>query len=129
LPKKASRTPCDAAKKMRHASPVAEKTGAINTIGRWALDKACEQMSRWRERGVAPASLAVNVPAAQIKARRMGRGDESVALGRHPVEARHGRRQSGVAEEGEVPGERAELHRREGRWRAMASKAAAGRSR
>ncbi len=53
--------------------PVAEKTGLIKPIGQWALDKACEQMSRWRQQGIAPMTLAVNVSSAQIKA-----GDEFV---------------------------------------------------
>ncbi|MGE5512955.1 MAG: putative bifunctional diguanylate cyclase/phosphodiesterase [Bacteroidota bacterium] len=53
--------------------PVAEKTGLIKPIGQWVLNKACEQMSQWRQQGIAPTTLAVNVSSAQIKA-----GDEFV---------------------------------------------------
>jgi diguanylate cyclase (GGDEF)-like protein/PAS domain S-box-containing protein len=52
---------------------IAEKTGLIKPIGQWVLDKACEQMHRWRQQGIAPMTLAVNVSSAQIKA-----GDEFV---------------------------------------------------
>jgi diguanylate cyclase (GGDEF)-like protein len=47
---------------------MAERSGAIVSIGRWVLDRACRQMSLWRRAGIAPATLAVNIAYAQIKA-------------------------------------------------------------
>jgi EAL domain-containing protein (putative c-di-GMP-specific phosphodiesterase class I) len=46
---------------------IAERSGASATIGRWMIDRACEQMSLWRKAGNAPATVAVNVSFAQIK--------------------------------------------------------------
>ena len=53
--------------------PVAERTGLSPVIGQWVLDHACEQMSIWRKRRIAPSTLAVNISAAQIRT-----GDEFV---------------------------------------------------
>ena len=53
--------------------PVAERTGTISAIGRWVLSCACEQMHCWRAAGCAPATLAVNISPAEIKA-----GDEFI---------------------------------------------------
>ncbi len=46
---------------------VAERTGAITGIGHWVLDQACHQMQIWRDAGIAPQTIAVNVSAVQIK--------------------------------------------------------------
>jgi EAL domain-containing protein (putative c-di-GMP-specific phosphodiesterase class I) len=46
---------------------IAEKSGAVTAIGQWAIDRACRQMSIWRETGIAPATIAVNISYAQIK--------------------------------------------------------------
>ncbi|HUE44941.1 MAG TPA: EAL domain-containing protein, partial [Aestuariivirgaceae bacterium] len=46
---------------------IAERSGASATIGRWVIDRACEQMSLWRKAGNAPATVAVNISFAQIK--------------------------------------------------------------
>jgi diguanylate cyclase (GGDEF)-like protein/PAS domain S-box-containing protein len=47
--------------------PVAEKTGIIVTLGHWVLDQACRQMRLWRDDGMAPPLIAVNLSLAQIK--------------------------------------------------------------
>ncbi|HUJ04329.1 MAG TPA: EAL domain-containing protein [Rhizomicrobium sp.] len=47
--------------------PTAEKTGTILAIGHRVLQKACEQMKRWREAGLAPPVMSVNVSLAQLK--------------------------------------------------------------
>ena len=60
---------------------VAERTGTISAIGRWVLDRACEQMQRWRAAGCAPATLAVNISSAEIKA-----GDEFIEFVRATLE-------------------------------------------
>ena len=47
--------------------PVAERAGMVGEFGRWVLDRACAQMHAWRADGIAPATIAVNVSAAEIK--------------------------------------------------------------
>lgn len=47
--------------------PIAEKTGAIVALGRWVLNQACRQMRLWRDAGLAPSVIAVNVSLHQLK--------------------------------------------------------------
>jgi diguanylate cyclase (GGDEF)-like protein/PAS domain S-box-containing protein len=53
--------------------PIAEKTGAIVALGRWVLNQACRQMKLWRDEGLAPPVIAVNLSLQQLK-----RGQELV---------------------------------------------------
>ncbi|WP_409421593.1 EAL domain-containing protein [Pseudaeromonas sp. ZJS20] len=53
--------------------PLAEETGLINRIGEWVLREACRQGQRWREAGLPPLTLAVNLSARQL--RQPGLGD------------------------------------------------------
>jgi diguanylate cyclase (GGDEF)-like protein len=46
---------------------IAEKTGVILPLGRWILDQACGQMRRWRDAGIAPPVLAVNVSMLELR--------------------------------------------------------------
>ena len=50
--------------------PVAEKTGSIVALGRWVLNESCRQMRKWRDAGVAPPLIAVNISALQFKTPR-----------------------------------------------------------
>ena len=50
--------------------PAAERTGVIVPMGAWVLDKACQQFRKWRDQGVAPPVIAVNLSSSQLK---MGR--------------------------------------------------------
>lgn len=52
---------------------IAEGTGVIDDVGRWVLESACRQMAAWREEGLAPPVMAVNVSINQLK-----RGQEFV---------------------------------------------------
>lgn len=45
--------------------PLAEETGLINAIGRWALQEACRQARRWRDAGM-ELPIAVNVASRQF---------------------------------------------------------------
>ena len=47
--------------------PVAEATGAIVPIGEWVLRQACAQNKAWREAGLPPFSVAVNLSAVQFR--------------------------------------------------------------
>ena len=47
--------------------PVAERTGSITPLGRWAFEHACRQLKDWRDQGIAPDVLAVNFSAVQFK--------------------------------------------------------------
>ncbi|HEY2418806.1 MAG TPA: EAL domain-containing protein [Steroidobacteraceae bacterium] len=47
--------------------PAAEESGLIVDIGAWALESACHQLAVWRDRGVAPPRLALNVSVQQLR--------------------------------------------------------------
>jgi diguanylate cyclase len=46
--------------------PVAEETGLILAIGRWALSAACQQAQAWRSEGLPVQRMAVNVSGRQF---------------------------------------------------------------
>lgn len=43
--------------------PVAEECGLINDLSRWVLQKACEQLAQWREKGLEIPSVSINLSA------------------------------------------------------------------
>jgi diguanylate cyclase (GGDEF)-like protein len=48
---------------------IAEDSGLIVPIGKWALREACRQAKAWRVRGPAPANIAVNVSPVELRAK------------------------------------------------------------
>ena len=50
--------------------PIAEKTGSMAAVGHWVLDHACQQMKLWRDQGVSPPVVAINLSLIQLKAGR-----------------------------------------------------------
>jgi diguanylate cyclase (GGDEF)-like protein/PAS domain S-box-containing protein len=47
--------------------PLAEETGLIQELGLWILRTACGQHRRWRQAGLRPLRLAVNMSACQFR--------------------------------------------------------------
>jgi diguanylate cyclase (GGDEF)-like protein/PAS domain S-box-containing protein len=47
--------------------PLAEETGLIVPIGRWVLEKACEQARAWIDGGRTELSISVNVSSRQLR--------------------------------------------------------------
>jgi diguanylate cyclase (GGDEF)-like protein len=48
--------------------PAAEQSGLMVEIGTWVLESACRQLMLWREEGIAPGRLALNVSLQQLRA-------------------------------------------------------------
>ena len=46
--------------------PVAETSGLIRPLGEWVLRTACTDTATWRDAGLPPMSVAVNLSAAQL---------------------------------------------------------------
>ena len=51
--------------------PVAEETGLIRQIGRWVLRAACLQGQAWRDAGLPPIPVAVNLSAREFNDERL----------------------------------------------------------
>jgi diguanylate cyclase (GGDEF)-like protein len=51
--------------------PIAEDTGLILPIGKWVLRTACAQSVAWREQGLPPLSIAVNLSLKQFADERL----------------------------------------------------------
>jgi EAL domain-containing protein (putative c-di-GMP-specific phosphodiesterase class I) len=47
--------------------PQAEKARLTPAIGHWVLDQSCRQMRLWRDAGVAPPGIAINLSLTQLK--------------------------------------------------------------
>ncbi len=60
--------------------PVAERTGQIVAIGRWALGEACRQTADWRRQFPGAETLTVNVNVAGRQLRTPGFVDEVAAV-------------------------------------------------
>jgi EAL domain-containing protein (putative c-di-GMP-specific phosphodiesterase class I) len=55
---------------MRHPGdfvPAAEESGLIVDIGGWVLETACAQLAAWRDQGLSPPRLALNVSLQQLR--------------------------------------------------------------
>src|SRR5690606_23679774 len=55
---------------MKHPAefvPAAEESGLILDLGGWVVDAACAQLALWRDQGIEPPRLALNVSMQQLK--------------------------------------------------------------
>ncbi|MDP2309084.1 MAG: EAL domain-containing protein [Pseudomonadota bacterium] len=71
-----------------HFVKIAEESRLILPIGDWAIENACRQARKWREAGVPPLQIGVNVSASQLgQADLEGRIRRAMREGRiHPGE-------------------------------------------
>lgn len=46
--------------------PIAEERGLISEIGAWCIDAACAQIRAWKDTGLTPVPIAVNVSSSQF---------------------------------------------------------------
>lgn len=51
--------------------PIAEDTRLILPLGEWVLREACRQMREWRDQGLPPLRVAVNLSARQLQHREL----------------------------------------------------------
>jgi diguanylate cyclase (GGDEF)-like protein/PAS domain S-box-containing protein len=47
--------------------PLAEEIGIIDTLGEWVLLSACQQLKTWRDSGLSPLKMSVNVSTIQFR--------------------------------------------------------------
>jgi EAL domain-containing protein (putative c-di-GMP-specific phosphodiesterase class I) len=50
--------------------PIAEESGLIVPIGRWVLGEACHQAQAWRDIGLPPIRIGVNISAVELRSPR-----------------------------------------------------------
>ncbi|HXZ55346.1 MAG TPA: EAL domain-containing protein [Burkholderiales bacterium] len=67
--------------------PIAENDGQIVGIGDWVLEQACRCWSRWRESGIHPGFLAINISRIQFRRRFSARLTELMSAYGVPPEA------------------------------------------
>ena len=46
--------------------PLAEQTGQIHALGAWVIGEACRLQAQWREAGLQPPPLSINISAVQL---------------------------------------------------------------
>jgi len=64
--------------------PVAEGTGLIAEIDMWVLNEVCRQIAEWREQGITPPRISINVSRQQLTSELPDRVAE--ALERHGLD-------------------------------------------
>jgi diguanylate cyclase (GGDEF)-like protein len=67
--------------------PLAEESGQIVPIGEWVLEEACKCWAGWRDAGLDPGYLAINISRIQFRKRFSARLAESMQQRNVPPEA------------------------------------------
>jgi diguanylate cyclase (GGDEF)-like protein len=67
--------------------PIAEADGQIVGIGDWVIEQACRSWSKWREGGIHPGFLAINISRIQFRRRFAARLAELMSTYGVPPEA------------------------------------------
>lgn len=49
--------------------PLAERSGLMGTIGDWVIDACCQHLQTWRQTGISPGRLSINISAWQLHER------------------------------------------------------------
>lgn len=65
--------------------PLAERTGLILEMGGWVIDQVCAQLAAWREAGLTPPPVALNLSPRQLEKPELLIEQLSEALQRHQV--------------------------------------------
>ena len=60
--------------------PVAEASGQIVEIGEWVLEEACRSWAEWRDRGLEPGFIAINISGVQFRKRFSNRLGDLMAI-------------------------------------------------
>jgi diguanylate cyclase (GGDEF)-like protein len=60
-------TPKDGMRTSAEFIPAAEESGLIVDLGGWVLEAACSQIAQWREQGLDPPTVAVNLSVQQLR--------------------------------------------------------------
>jgi diguanylate cyclase (GGDEF)-like protein/PAS domain S-box-containing protein len=58
--------------------PIAENCSLIVPIGRWVLRESCAQAKRWRDAGLMPGSIAVNISALEFRSKNFVEGVRAI---------------------------------------------------
>jgi diguanylate cyclase (GGDEF)-like protein/PAS domain S-box-containing protein len=67
--------------------PLLEDTGLIVPVGEWVIEAACRQLVTWREAGVQPVPIAINLSARQFRDKNLAATIERI-LRAHDVDPR-----------------------------------------
>jgi diguanylate cyclase (GGDEF)-like protein/PAS domain S-box-containing protein len=65
--------------------PLLEDTGLIVPVGEWVIEAACRQLVTWREAGVRPVPIAINLSARQFRDKNLAATIERI-LRAHDVD-------------------------------------------
>jgi diguanylate cyclase (GGDEF)-like protein/PAS domain S-box-containing protein len=67
--------------------PISEGIGLAGAIGRWVINEACRQIRLWKDMGLSPPTVAVNLSATQFTVAGELERDLDDAMERHRISA------------------------------------------